>query len=70
MLVEAGTFRMGSTGGRDDEEPVHTVRISRDFYMSRHEVTVGGFRRFVNDTGYKTTAEREGGAWIRTGSEW
>ncbi|MBW8003315.1 MAG: SUMF1/EgtB/PvdO family nonheme iron enzyme [Planctomycetes bacterium] len=70
VLLEAGTFRMGSTGGESDEKPVHTVRISRHFYMSKYEVTVGGFRRFVNDTGYKTTADREGGVWIWTGSEW
>ncbi len=69
VLVEAGTFRMGSTGGDDDEKPVHRVTISRSFYMSKYEVTVEGFRRFVNDTGYKTTAERQGGAWNWTGSE-
>ena len=39
VLVEAGTFRMGSTSGDNDEKPVHRVRISRDYYMGRYEVT-------------------------------
>jgi sulfatase modifying factor 1 len=35
-----------------DEAPVHTVRISRAFYMGQTEVTVGQFRRFVQASGY------------------
>ena len=31
--------------------------------MSRYEITVGQFRKFVEDTGYRTTAERQGWAW-------
>ncbi|MFP4385148.1 MAG: SUMF1/EgtB/PvdO family nonheme iron enzyme [Spirochaetia bacterium] len=73
VLVTAGTFTMGSPEGetgRYDDETEHTVRISRDFYMSKYEVTVDEFRRFVNTTGYRTTAEKEGGAWVWTGSMW
>jgi formylglycine-generating enzyme required for sulfatase activity len=36
------------------------VRITRPFYLGKHEVTVGQFRRFAGDTGYKTEAERDG----------
>ena len=39
VLVEAGTFRMGSTSGWRDEKPVHSVTISKSFYMSKYEVT-------------------------------
>ena len=35
-----------------DEAPVHRVRISRDFWMGAHEVTVGQFRQFVQASGY------------------
>jgi formylglycine-generating enzyme required for sulfatase activity len=42
-----------------DERPLHRVRISRPFYLGRYEVTVEQFRRFVNDTGYKTEAETD-----------
>jgi formylglycine-generating enzyme len=47
-----------------DEYPRHRVRITRPFYLGRYEVTVGNFRRFVDDTGYKTAAETDGqGGW-------
>jgi formylglycine-generating enzyme required for sulfatase activity len=35
-----------------DEAPVHRVRITRDFYLGQHEVTVGQFRRFLEASGY------------------
>ena len=38
MGVPAGTFKMGSSNG-DSDETVHTVTISRGFYMGRTEVT-------------------------------
>ena len=67
VLVPAGTFQMGSPSGekerRPDEER-HTVEISHDFYLSKHEVTRGQFRAFVTDTGYRTEPETDGqGAW-------
>jgi len=34
-----------------DEAPVHTVRITRPFYLERTEVTVGQFRRFIEVSG-------------------
>jgi formylglycine-generating enzyme len=47
-----------------DEYPRHKVRITRPFWLGRHEVTVGQFRRFVEDSGYKTSAETDGeGGW-------
>jgi len=32
--------------------------------MGQHEVTVGDFRRFFNDTGYKTDAEKRKGCYV------
>jgi len=38
--IPAGTFQMGSTaGGYPGEQPVHSVTISRTFYMQKTEVT-------------------------------
>jgi formylglycine-generating enzyme required for sulfatase activity len=34
------------------------VRITKPFYLGVHEVTVGQFRQFIKDTGYKTDAEK------------
>lgn len=39
IRVEAGTFRMGSTDGKDNEQPVHSVTISKDYYIGETEVT-------------------------------
>ncbi len=50
VLVEAGTFRMGSTDGTDgddDEEPVHSVTISKSFYMSKNEITQKQWREVM-----------------------
>ncbi|HOI72552.1 MAG TPA: SUMF1/EgtB/PvdO family nonheme iron enzyme [Syntrophales bacterium] len=62
VLVRGGCFRMGDTmgDGDADEKPVHEVCVD-DFYMGKHEVTVGQFRRFVEDTGYRTDAEKNAG---------
>jgi len=65
VWIPAGSFRMGDIqgGGLDNEKPVHRVSINR-FAMSRTEVTVGEFRRFVNATRYKTEAEKEDGCYV------
>ncbi len=39
VLIPAGEFLMGSTDGRDDERPVHKVRISQPFYLGKYAVT-------------------------------
>jgi formylglycine-generating enzyme required for sulfatase activity len=39
VLISAGTFQMGSNDGDRGEEPVHTVHLSRSFYLGKYEVT-------------------------------
>jgi formylglycine-generating enzyme len=47
-----------------DEEPRHTVRITRPFYFARHPLTIGQFRQFVELSGYCPESERDGlGGW-------
>jgi formylglycine-generating enzyme required for sulfatase activity len=73
VRIEPGSFEMGTSdsqldklvelvgGSKEvylDEAPRHRVEITRPFYLGRHEVTVGQFRRFVDATGYKTDAEK------------
>jgi len=43
----------------EDEALAHPVRITRSFYLGRHEVTVGQFRRFVEASGYRSEAEAD-----------
>lgn len=44
-----------------DETPVHTVWITRAFWLGQHEVTVGQFRRFVEQSGYVPESVLDGG---------
>jgi formylglycine-generating enzyme required for sulfatase activity len=63
VRVLAGRFEMGSPPSERDrlpDEVLHSVEITRDFYLGKTEVTRGQFRAFVNDTGYKTEAETDG----------
>ena len=47
-----------------DEYPQHRVRITKPFFLAKHEVTFGQFRQFITETGYKTEAEIDGtGGW-------
>lgn len=49
VLVEAGSFKMGSTKGLEDERPVHTVKITRSFHVARYAVTFEEYDRFRRD---------------------
>ncbi len=65
VYVEGGTFMMGIPGpkpkglllGQDlkyiDSKPSHEVKL-KDFYISKYEVTVSDFAKFIAKTGYKT----------------
>jgi formylglycine-generating enzyme required for sulfatase activity len=73
VAIPAGTFTMGSpsyeTDRESDEGPQHPVSLS-GFKMSKYEVTVEQFGVFINATGYKTEAEKEGWSWTWSGSDW
>jgi len=43
-----------------DEHPRHRVRITKPYFVGVQEVTVGQFREFVNDDGYRTEPEKDG----------
>lgn len=43
-----------------DESPAHKVRITRAFFLGRHEVTVGEFRRFLEASGHIPESEADG----------
>ena len=73
VRIPAGSFMMGSPSsesGRNEDEKQHGVSVTSDFYMQVNEVTVGQFRRFVKETGYRTEAETDGGAFVLLDGKW
>ncbi|MFY9316971.1 MAG: formylglycine-generating enzyme family protein, partial [Burkholderiales bacterium] len=63
VVIPAGEFTMGSplaeAGRGVDEGPQRQVQIAQPFALGRSEVTVAEFRRFVEESGYRTEAERD-----------
>jgi formylglycine-generating enzyme required for sulfatase activity len=71
-LIQPRKFLMGSDATDPDgyypefldnaagRKEKHLVRITKPFYLGIHEVTRGQFRRFVDDTAYRTEAETDG----------
>ena len=59
MWVPGGEFLMGSDSklAQANEQPAHEVRV-HGFWMDQHHVTNAEFRKFVEATGYVTTAEK------------
>ncbi|MFQ5587371.1 MAG: formylglycine-generating enzyme family protein [Nitrospiria bacterium] len=70
VFVPGGCFKMGDDAerGAHPAHPVHDVCLN-GFYMGKYEVTVGEFKTFTRETGYKTEAEKTGGClfWMRKG---
>ncbi len=70
--ILAGEFTMGSPEGEvghQNDENQHQVKVS-DFYMSKYEVSVLEFRQFIEDSGYRTDAEKGDGSNVWDGSTW
>ena len=51
VLIPAGSFEMGDHLDGMSNAPVHTVAVN-SFYMDMTEVTVGQFKKFVQQSGY------------------
>jgi formylglycine-generating enzyme required for sulfatase activity len=79
VLIPSGVFVMGTSPSElrriqndwnveealiQPESPAHKVTISRPFLMGKYAVTVGQFKKFVTETGYRTVAEKQGWGWV------
>jgi formylglycine-generating enzyme required for sulfatase activity/uncharacterized caspase-like protein len=60
VFIKGGCFKMGDVfeEGGADERPVHEVCVN-DFYIGKYEVTVGQFKKFVAETGYRMDVEKK-----------
>ncbi len=47
VLVEGGTFLMGSNDGADNEKPVHEVKVS-SFWLSIYQITQAEWRKVID----------------------
>src|SRR6516225_1099134 len=59
VWIPGGTFLMGTNDKESfpNERPAHLVQVE-GFWMDEHDVTNAEFAKFVEATGYMTTAER------------
>lgn len=61
-IIPAGEFMMGTMTSKNTnipaEAPVHKVIVPQ-FKLAKHEVSVGQFKRFIDDTSYITSAEKQ-----------
>ena len=63
VRVAGGVVPIGAVGGSDN--PRHTFNLVLPYYyVSKTEVTVAQYRRFVEATGYTTDAERKGSSFV------
>lgn len=63
VYVPGGITHIGADDGPPEERPVFAARVA-PFFMDIHPVTVAQFRKFVQQTGYVTEAERLGDAGV------
>ena len=64
--IKGGFFEMGARQSRyaiDMDSPQRKVKVS-NFKLSQYAVTNAQFSEFVEETGYRTTAEREGWSYV------
>ncbi|MDP6367551.1 MAG: SUMF1/EgtB/PvdO family nonheme iron enzyme [Nitrospinota bacterium] len=84
VLVPEGAFHMGTSGAdikrlqrtcpscradRFGTETPHRLVQLHAFYIDKYPVTVRLFRRFAEETGWRTLAEKEGWGWVLSGGK-
>lgn len=72
VFVPAGEFLMGSNDdpfAKGNESPQHVVYVD-SFWLDKTEVSNAQFAAFVEDTGFRTTAEQTGTGRVRVETGW
>jgi formylglycine-generating enzyme required for sulfatase activity len=63
VLIPKGTFLMGSSAAEPnifDYETQHSVTLTKDYYMSKYEITNTEYAEFLNDAGIDGTGAKAG----------
>ncbi|MCU0450279.1 MAG: formylglycine-generating enzyme family protein [Bernardetiaceae bacterium] len=60
VLVDGGSFLMGSNDGEQEEKPIHKVSVG-SFYLAKTEVTVAQYREFCRATNRQMPEEPKWG---------
>jgi formylglycine-generating enzyme required for sulfatase activity len=55
VLIEGGTFTMGSNNTGEEQKGQHTVTVP-SFYLDKYEVTNAEYAEFIKDTGQRAPA--------------
>ena len=63
VYVKGGFFLMGSDSAAAAERPAHKVFLA-NFNISKYEISVAEFRKFIQASHYQTTAEIKGTSFI------
>jgi formylglycine-generating enzyme required for sulfatase activity len=63
VLVEGGTFQMGSAGGWSNERPVHEVTVA-GFYIGKYEVTQKEWAEIMGDHRGKFKGDNLPMGWV------
>jgi len=63
VYFPGGEIKIGSYNGREYEQPVFTAKV-QPFWLDKYLVTVKDFRKFINETGYKTDADKFGNSLV------
>ena len=66
VLIPKGIYILGNKGFKRDEQPEKKVELDA-FYLDKYPVTNAQFMIFVKETGYKTSAERQGAGEVCLG---
>jgi formylglycine-generating enzyme required for sulfatase activity len=69
--VLGGTFTMGATVRNEANSAIYPHEITLgDFSLGKYEVTVAQFKKFIDETEYKTTAQLNGFSSIHVNGDW
>lgn len=76
VRIPAGSFLMGCVPGdkfcQIEEKPQHKGVITRDFWLSQTETTVGAFRKFIKEAGYvpSSVKKNQGRIYLNSINDW